>query len=71
MGKVQIDGVEYDEEGLSEQAKRLLVQVKNISARIQENQNMTAILTKAKKAYIAELKTEMLSAKAGLLINND
>ena len=71
MSRVQIDGVEYDTETLSEHAKRLLAEVQSISARIQENQNMSAILTKAKRAYIADLKTEMLSAKAGLLMDND
>ena len=71
MNKIQIDGVEYDTENLSEHASRLLVELRSISARIHENENMSAILTKAKRAYIADLKTEMLTAKAGLLIDND
>lgn len=71
MPKIQIEGVEYETTNLSEPAKQILSQVQKITARIQETQNMSAILTKAKRAYIAELKTEMLSAKAGLLIDND
>ena len=71
MPKIQIDGVEYDSENFSEQAKKLISQIQKITARIQEAQNMSAILTKAKKAYIADLKTEMLSAKAGLLFDNE
>lgn len=71
MPKIQIEGVEYETTNLSEPAKQILSQLQKITARIQETQNMLAILTKAKRAYIAELKTEMLSAKAGLLIDND
>ena len=71
MNKIQIDGIEYDTENLSEHASHLLVELRSISARIHENENMSAILTKAKRAYIADLKTEMLTAKAGLLIDND
>ena len=71
MPKVQIEGTEYEVEEMSEQAQRLLSQLQNITARIQETQNMSAILTKAKKAYIADLKTEMLSAKAGLQLGDD
>ena len=71
MPKIQIDGVEYDSENLSEQAKQLISQIQKITGRIQESQNMSAILTKAKKSYIADLKTEMLSAKAGLNFDDE
>jgi len=71
MPKIQIEGVEYNVEDLSEQAKKLVAQLQAITARIQESQNMAAILMKAKKAYIADLKTEMLSAKAGFLFGDD
>lgn len=71
MPKIQIDGVEYDGEDLSEQAKKLISQIQKITGRIQEAQNMSAILTKAKKSYIADLKTEMLSAKAGLNFDDE
>ena len=71
MPKIQIDDVEYDLDALSDQAKRLVGDVQKINARIQETQNMSAILTKAKQAYIADLKTEMLAAKAGLHFGDD
>lgn len=71
MSKVQIDGVEYDTNRLSDHAKSLLVEVKKIDERIQENQNMSAILTKAKRAYIADLKREMLTAKSGMLLDDE
>ena len=71
MPKIQLDGVDYDVEELTIDAKRLLGQIQNVTARIQETQNMSAILTKAKRAYIADLKTEMLAAKAGLLFDDE
>ena len=71
MPKIQIDGVEYDIENLGEPSKHLISNIQKITARIQEAQNMSAILQKAKKAYIADLKTEMLSAKAGLLFDDE
>ena len=71
MPKIQVDGTEYEVGELSEKAKQLLNQFQIINARIQESQNMSAILTKAKKAYIADLKTEMLSAKAGLYFDDE
>lgn len=71
MPKIQIEGVEYDGDNMSDQAKKLVSQLQSITARIQETQNMSAILMKAKKAYISELKTEMLSAKAGLLFGDE
>ena len=55
MAIIQIDDVEYDLDRLSDQAKRLVGEVQKINVRIQETQNMSAILTKAKKAYIADL----------------
>ena len=71
MPKIQLDDIDYEVEELTGDAKRLLGQIQNITARIQEAQNMSAIVTKAKKAYIADLKTEMLSAKAGLFFDNE
>ena len=71
MTKIQIDGAEYNVDTLSEHAKKLVVELQKIDLRIQESQNMSAILTKAKKAYIADLKTEMLATKAGFHFGDD
>lgn len=71
MPKIQIDSIDYEVDELTEDAKRLLGQIQNITVRVQEIQNMSAILTKAKRAYIADLKNEMLSAKAGLFFDNE
>lgn len=71
MPKIQLDGIDYEVDELTENARRLLAELKNVTTRIQETQNMTAILTKAKRAYIADLKTEMLSAKAGVYFDDE
>lgn len=71
MPKIKLDGKEYDLEVLSADAKQLAANVHNIAERIQETNNMLAILTKAKRAYIADLKSEMLSSKAGFDFGND
>ena len=71
MTKIQIDGIEYNLDDPSERVKNLVIELQKIDLRIQESQNMSAILTKAKKAYIADLKTEMLAAKAGLHFGDD
>ena len=71
MPKFKLDDKEYDVEVLSARAQQLTADLQNITARIQETNNMIAILTKAKRAYIADLKSEMLSAKAGFDFGND
>ena len=71
MPKIKLDDKEYDVEVLSAKAQQLTADLQNITARIQETNNMIAILTKAKRAYIADLKSEMLSAKAGFDFGND
>lgn len=71
MPKFKLDDKEYDVEVLSAKAQQLTADLQNVTARIQETNNMIAILTKAKRAYIADLKSEMLSAKAGFDFGND
>ena len=63
--KIKIFEKEYDLDLLSETARSLLANLQSIENSLQERSNMRAVLTKAKKAYLSELKAEMLSAKAG------
>lgn len=65
MSKFKLDGKEYDLDELNEKCKVLKQEVDKVSLRIRESQNMQAILTKAKRAYIDDLKSEMLAAKSG------
>lgn len=71
MPKIKLDDKEYDIADLSDSAIKLTDSLQNVSARIQELNNMVAILTKAKRAYIEGLKSEMLSAKAGFDFGSD
>ena len=71
MAKIKLDDKEYDVAELSERARKLTLELQSVTARIQETNNMIAILNKAKRAYIAELKSEMLSAKAGFDFGSD
>ena len=71
MPKIKLDDKEYDVAELSERARKLTLELQSVTARIQETNNMIAILNKAKRAYIAELKSEMLSAKAGFDFGSD
>ena len=71
MPKIKLDDKEYDIANLSDSARKLTDSLQNVSARIQELNNMVAILTKAKRAYIEGLKSEMLSAKAGFDFGSD
>jgi len=63
--KIKIDDKDYDISDISDRGKNLIIQLQNIDSGLKEIQNMIAILTKAKRAYIADLKSEMLSKKAG------
>ena len=63
--KISIDDREYDIENLSDTAKKFFEQLRGVDIAISEKNNLSALLVKAKKAYIADLKSEMLSQKAG------
>ena len=71
MPKIKLDDKEYDIADLSDSARKLTDSIQNVSARIEEFNNMVAILNKAKRAYIEGLKSEMLSAKAGFDFGSD
>ena len=66
MPKIKLNGVEYESDQLSDNSKSLLAELQNLEKSIQEKNNLVAIFTKAKRAYIADLKQEMISSKAGL-----
>ena len=66
MPKIKLNDVEYESDKLSENSKNLLAELKKLEKSIQEKNNLVAIFTKAKRAYIADLKQEMISSKAGL-----
>ena len=63
--KIRIDGVDYDLGHLSDQSKTIILHLKDLETRILEKENLKAVLTKAKMSYMSDLKSEMLSDKAG------
>jgi len=71
MTKLHLDGKEYDFSALNEQCQKLVADLDMVNKKIQEIENLQAVLTKAKRAYIADLKTEMLSSKAGVFFDDE
>jgi hypothetical protein len=63
--RLTLDGVDYDPQALSDAGRAHLAGLQHTTERLQELTNMRALLTKAKNAYVAELKSEMLRAKGG------
>ena len=63
--KINIDNREYLIDNFSETAQKVFEQLRSLDMVLKEKNNMSAVLVKAKKAYIADLKSEMLSQKAG------
>ena len=64
--KINIDGVEYDFESLSPEAKAILEKLQHTDTQIQDNKNLSALLTRAKNSYFHELKREMIEGKSGV-----
>jgi cell division septum initiation protein DivIVA len=58
--RLRLDGVEHDVEGLSPQARHILERLRFVEQRLQELHNQQAMLTKAKNAYIADLRSALL-----------
>lgn len=71
MSKIKLHEREYNVNDLPEHCQDLAKKINEVDAFIRENNNMQALLTKAKRAYISELKSEMLSAKAGFNFGDD
>jgi hypothetical protein len=65
-GTIRIDGEDYDLSSLTEEAKAQLAMIQFGDARIADLKNMTALLTRAKKSYVYELKNEIIKAKSGV-----
>ena len=72
MGKkIRVDDIDYDLDNLSDKAKASLIYLEFITTRLQELTNMKALLNRARYSYIASLKKEVISDKAGLLFDDD
>ena len=69
--KINLDGKEYDVENFNETEKATFDSLKFVSIKIDQLVNMQALLKRAKQSYIEDLKQEVLSSKAGLLLGED
>jgi Family of unknown function (DUF6447) len=63
---LRLDGRDYDLTTASEAAKALVMQLQSLDRLFEEKNNLMALLNKARNAYIAELKTEIIKNKTGV-----
>ena len=64
--RFRIDGVEYDADALSAEGKALVERLSFAHLQVQTLSNQQALLTKAKNAYIADLKLEIVQGRTGV-----
>ena len=69
--KTRIFNKEYDIEELSVAVKEQLSSLAFANERIHEMTNHVALLQRAKNSYVYVLKQEMISKKAGFLLNEN
>jgi hypothetical protein len=63
---LRLDGAEYDLSNASDEAKALVARLQHLDRLFEEKSNLMALLTKAKNAYIADIKTEIIKEKTGV-----
>lgn len=64
--RFRIDGVEYTTDSLSQEGRDLVAQLTFTRLTLQEMSNQMALLTKAKNAYIDDLKSEIVQGRTGV-----
>ena len=67
--KIKLGDNEYDAANLSDEGKVVLNLLQFSTQKLQELNNMQALLQRAKTGYIESLKQEILSQKAGYLLD--
>ncbi len=65
MQFVQIDGCKYSKESLPENCIELTQLVSMAQEKINSLMNEHAVITRAKNAYIEDLKSEVIESKSG------
>lgn len=68
--KFEIDGLEYKIEELSNEGKILLDRLVFANLKLHELKNQRALFTKAKNAYIADIKFEVVQSESGFDLDN-
>ena len=64
--RFRLDGAEYDAAALPKEGQALVESMTFAQMRLQELMNQQALLTKAKNAYISDLKTEIVQCRTGV-----
>lgn len=63
---LRLDGEDYDLSKASDEAKALVARLQHLDRLFEEKTNLIALLTRAKNAYIADLKAEIIKEKTGV-----
>ena len=63
---LRLDGEDYDLSKASDEAKAIVARLQHLDRLFEEKSNLMALLTKAKNAYIADLKSEIIKNKTGV-----
>lgn len=69
--KIKLWDKEYAIDDLTDVAKATLIPLQFANNRLQELNNMQAVLQQAKTSYLESFKKEILSDKAGLILQDD
>lgn len=67
---IRLDGHEYNVEDLSSYGQQLLERMLFTQSQMQSLSNQRALLNKAKNAYIADLKNEIIQSRTGIDLKN-
>ena len=66
MKRFRLDGAEYDVNALSTEGRALVERLTFAHLQVQTLSNQQALLTKAKNAYITDLKSEIVQGRTGV-----
>lgn len=69
--KIKLEDKEYEIADLSDTAKANIAALEFATGRMSELNNMRALLERAKRSYMDSLKKEVISKKAGFLIEDE
>jgi hypothetical protein len=64
--RFRLDGAEYDVDALSTEGRALVERLTFAHLQVQTLSNQQALLTKAKNAYITDLKSEIVQGRTGV-----
>ena len=64
--KINIENVEYETSGLSDDGIKILINLTHAELKMREMVNNKALMVKARNAYISEIKKEIIKSKSGI-----